>query len=126
VNDDCPHPLTRNRLWWRKDRSLFVGQLLAVVLQRINVTFPTSLLEEMRRYVPRRERNRFVVQAAEKELGRIKRRKILEDLRNRPAWTDEGHPDLRTVEDVDRYVRSLRSAWGGRLWEATEGREQGG
>jgi hypothetical protein len=95
-------------------------------VQRINVTFPTSLLEEIRRYVPRRERNRFVVQAAEKELGRIKRRKILEDLRHRPAWADEDHPDLRTVEDVDRYVRSLRSSWGSRLWEAAEGREQGG
>ena len=92
-------------------------------VQRINVTFPASLLEEIRRYVPRRERNRFVVQAAEKELGRIKRRKILEELRSRPAWADEDHPDLRTVEDVDRYVRSLRSAWGGRLGETT-GREQ--
>ncbi len=94
-------------------------------VQRINVTFPTSLLEEIRRYVPRRERNRFVVQAAEKELGRIKRRKILEDLRHRPAWTEEDHPDLRTVEDVDQYVRFLRSSWGGRFWEAT-GREQDG
>lgn len=90
-------------------------------VQRINVTIPASLLEEIRRYVPRRERNRFIVRAAEKELGRIKLRKILEDLRRRPAWADEDHPDLRTAEDVDRYVRSLREAWGAHFLGTTEG-----
>lgn len=92
--------------------------------QRINVTIPASLLEEIRRYVPRRERNRFIVRAAEKELERIKLRKIVEELRRWPAWADEDHPDLQTVGDVDRYVRSLRGAWGARIWETPE--EQGG
>jgi metal-responsive CopG/Arc/MetJ family transcriptional regulator len=35
--------------------------------KRINVTFPTSLLEELGRFVPARERNRFIVEATEKE-----------------------------------------------------------
>ncbi|MBM4465332.1 MAG: hypothetical protein FJ014_07260 [Chloroflexi bacterium] len=80
-------------------------------LKRINVTFPASLLEELRRYIPRRERNIFIVEATEKELKRTRLRKVLEDLHREPAWSDEDHPDLMTVEDVNRYVRRLRETW---------------
>jgi len=83
--------------------------------KRINVTFPVSLLEEFRRYVPRRERNEFIVKATEKEL---RRRRLLRALRNSAgAWSDENHPDLMTVEDVDRYVRRLRETWMPRSWD---------
>ncbi|MBC7228488.1 MAG: hypothetical protein H5T61_14855 [Thermoflexales bacterium] len=85
-------------------------------VRRIQITIPTSLLEEIQQYVPLRERNRFLVQAAEKELRRLK-------LRRQPAWSDEDHPDLQTPEDVDRYVRSLREAWEARLAEIVEGIE---
>jgi len=51
--------------------------MAAEATKRINVTFPASLLEELRRYVPRRERNRFIVEATEKEL---KRRRLLKAL----------------------------------------------
>ncbi|RMF30368.1 MAG: hypothetical protein D6759_12080 [Chloroflexi bacterium] len=86
-------------------------------VKRINVTFPVSLLEELRRYVPPRERSRFIVQATEKELKRVKLRKVLEDLRREPAWSDEDHPDLMTIEDVNRYVRRLRETWMPRSWD---------
>jgi hypothetical protein len=33
------------------------------------------------------------------------------------AWSDEDHPDLMTVEDVDRYVRRLRETWMPRSWD---------
>jgi len=48
-------------------------------LKRINVTFPVSLLDELRRYVPRRERSKFIVEATEKEL---KQRRLLRALRD--------------------------------------------
>ncbi len=96
-------------------------------VKRINVTFPVSLLEELRRYVPRRERSRFIVQATEKELKRVKLRKVLEDLRREPAWSDEDHPDLMTIEDVNRYVRRLRETWMPRSWDEIAGEaEQNG
>ncbi len=96
-------------------------------LKRINVTFPVSLLEELRHYVPRRERNSFIIEATEKELRRFRFRKVLEDLRREPAWSDEDHPDLMTVEDVNRYVRRLRETWMPRTWdEIVEEAERGG
>lgn len=93
--------------------------------KRINVTFPVSLLEELRRYVPRRERNRFIVEATEKEL---KRRRLLKALRDSAgAWSDEDHPDLMTIEDVNRCVRRLRETWMPRSWdEIVEEAERGG
>jgi hypothetical protein len=45
--------------------------------KRINVTFPVSLLEELRHFMPSRQRNKFiptghdVVEATEKELAQI-------------------------------------------------------
>jgi hypothetical protein len=96
-------------------------------LKRINVTFPVSLLEELRRYVPRRERSKFIVEATEKELKRTRLRKVLADLHREPAWSDEDHPDLMTVEDVNRYVRELRETWMPRTWdEIAEEAERGG
>ena len=77
--------------------------------KRINVTFPTTLLEELRRSVPVRERNRFIVEATEKELSR---RRLVKALRESAgAWSEEDHPDLATPKDVDRYVRELRETW---------------
>jgi hypothetical protein len=93
--------------------------------RRINVTFPVSLLEELRRYVPRRKRGEFIVEATEKEL---RRRRLLSALRESAgAWSDEDHPDLMTVEDVNRYVRRLRETWMPRSWdEIIEEAEPGG
>lgn len=76
--------------------------------KRVNVTFPVTLLEELRTYVPRQERNEFIVEATEKLLKQVRLKKVLEDLRQEPAWSDEDHLDLMTVEDVNRYVRQLR------------------
>ena len=31
--------------------------------------------------------------------------------RSSGAWSDENHPELKTDEDIDRYVRQLRESW---------------
>ena len=89
--------------------------------KRINVTFPATLLEELREYVPKRERNQFIVEATEKLLKRTRLKKVLESLRQEPAWSDEDHPDLMTVEDVDNYVRRMRETWMPRSWDEIVG-----
>jgi type III secretory pathway component EscV len=83
--------------------------------KRINVTFPTSVLEELRHSIPRRERNQFIVETVEKELRRIRLRKALRE--SAGAWSDEDHPDLMTTEDVNRYVRRLRETAMPRSWD---------
>lgn len=88
---------------------------MAENLKRINITFPTSLLEELRAYIPRGERNEFIVEAIEKELRRIRLHQALRE--SAGAWSDEDHPDLMTVEDVNPYVRRLRETAMPRSWD---------
>lgn len=38
-------------------------------------------------------------------------KEMLEQIQANPIWTDANHPDLNTVEDVNRYVRELRRSW---------------
>ena len=84
-------------------------------LKRINVTFPIALLEELREYVPPRERNKFIVETIEKELRSIRLQQALRE--SAGAWSDEDHPDLMTVEDVNQYVRKLRETAMPRSWD---------
>ena len=86
--------------------------------KRINVTFPDSLLGELREYIPRRERNRFIVDTIEKELRHRRFRKAIRE--SAGAWSDEDHPDLMTVEDVNRYIDRLRSTSMPRSWDKIE------
>ena len=85
--------------------------------KRINVTFPESVLDLLKSVVPERKRNSFIVEATEEALRRERLGQVLETLREKPAWSDEDHPDLMTVEDVDRYVRRLRETWMPRSWD---------
>jgi hypothetical protein len=85
--------------------------------QRINVTFPKELLDDLRKYVPSRERNRLIVEATEREIKRRKFRQVLDAMREEPIWADEDHPDLMTGEDVNRYIRELHARPEYRLWE---------
>ncbi len=95
--------------------------------RRINVTFPDAVLDALAGIVPERERNGFIVRATEAALRRERLRKVVDALRAIPAWADEDHPDLVTVEDAAQYVRRLRAASLPRTWEDLAGEAgQGG
>jgi hypothetical protein len=85
--------------------------------KRVNVTLPTTLLAELREEIPRRERNQFIVDVLEKELRKLKLKRILDELRQTAAWSDEDHPDLTTIEEVNVYVRQLRERSMPRSWD---------
>jgi hypothetical protein len=85
--------------------------------KRINVTFPESVLDLLESVVPARKRNAFIVEATEEALRRERLGQVIKTLREKSAWSDEDHPDLMTVEDVDRYVRRLRETWMPRSWD---------
>lgn len=85
--------------------------------KRTNVTFPESVLDMLESVVPARKRNAFIVEATEEALRRERLRQVLDSMRDKPAWSDEDHPDLMTAEDVDRYVRRLRETWMPRTWD---------
>lgn len=63
----------------------------------------------MESLVPPRERNSFIVEATERALRRERPLKALE--KSSGAWSDADDPELATEEDIDRFVRRLRSTW---------------
>jgi len=78
--------------------------------QRVNVTFPVEVLENLEKLLAPRQRNRFIVEATARALQDTQLDRALNALLEEPAWTDENHPDLMSIEDVDHYVRTLRES----------------
>jgi len=77
--------------------------------QRINVAFPMRLLEELDRLVPPRKRSQIIVAATADYVRKLKVLSAIKETAG--AWDDESHPELSTSEDIDRWLRQVRSTW---------------
>jgi len=91
---------------------------MRAVKERMNLYLTKSLMDDLRRVVPARDRTRFVEDVLARELRRRKLREALK--KSYGAWRDEDHPELATFEDVNRWVdegrkrftRDFSSEWG--------------
>jgi len=83
--------------------------MLRTASRRVNVTFPESLLGELHRYVPSRKRNQVIVAATKDYVRKLKLLMVLKETAG--AWDNEDHPELATSEDVDHWLRQVRSQW---------------
>ncbi|HET7090050.1 MAG TPA: hypothetical protein VFL17_15545 [Anaerolineae bacterium] len=81
--------------------------------QKITVTLPKALIQRLRKQVPARKRDEFVAQALEERLVVAEQAAVLEETAG--AWKDTDHPDMRTPEDIDRWLSNLRGTWPERL-----------
>lgn len=88
-------------------------------IQRINVSFPKKLVNELSSLVPPGKRSHLVVEATRKELQRMRRLKTLEKAAG--AWKDSSHPDLKTIRDVCNWVNRLRQSDEERLSKIVRG-----
>ena len=77
--------------------------------QKITVTVPSDVLALMDQYVLPRRRSSFIVDAIKEHLDRIIDLEVFEETAG--AWTEENHPDMRTPEDIDRWLTALRQSW---------------
>ncbi len=84
--------------------------------ERVNLYLPKDVVEDLRRYVPARERPRFVSETLARELRTLKLKMAIEA--STGAWCDEDHPELATPEDIDRWIEEGRAAldWD-RAWD---------
>jgi hypothetical protein len=73
----------------------------------MNVILPASLAEDLRHYVPPRQRARFVAQAVVRELRRLRLQAALEA--SAGAWQDADHPELADGPAIDRWIAEGRS-----------------
>lgn len=80
---------------------------------KTHLIFPRELLEAIDKFVGKRKRSQFVVEATKEKLAQEKFLKVLKETAG--AWKDENHPELRTKKDVDKYLRKLRKSFGERL-----------
>jgi hypothetical protein len=83
--------------------------------ERLNLYLPKDLSEELRRQVPARDRTRFIVEIIRRELAH---KKLLDAIDNSyGAWRDEGHPELQTPEEIDRWIEEGRKEWNQKDWD---------
>jgi len=91
---------------------------MRAIKERMNLYITKSLMDDLRKAVPARERTRFVEDILAREL---RRRKLLDALEKAyGAWTDENHPEMKTPKDIDRWVadgrkkstRDFSAEWG--------------
>jgi hypothetical protein len=71
--------------------------------QKITVTLPTALLTRLREHVPARQRSRFILEALEEQIVAL--------AETAGAWSEQNHPEMRTDEDLDRWLGELRRSW---------------
>jgi len=77
--------------------------------QKITVTLPKALLARLREHVPARQRSRFILEALEERLALEEQIAALEETAG--AWSEQNHPEMRTDEDIDRWLGNLRRSW---------------
>jgi hypothetical protein len=82
---------------------------MRAVKERMNLYVTKSLMDDLRRAIPARERTRFVEEVLARELRRLKLREAIKNAYG--AWKDEDHPELATFEDVNRWVEEGRKGF---------------
>lgn len=77
--------------------------------EKITVVLPAGLVERLRAHVPARQRSRFILEAIEERLATQELLAAIDETAG--AWADEDHPEMRTPEDIDRWLAQLRNSW---------------
>lgn len=74
---------------------------------RMNVLLPADVARTLREVVPPRKRARFVAEAVERELCRVRLEAALDA--SAGAWLDADHPDLADGPAIDRWIAEGRA-----------------
>jgi hypothetical protein len=74
--------------------------------ERTNVIFPHEVLKELRKLVPKRQRSRFIVESTKEHLSRLRFQRAAQEAAG--AWKADDHPELRTLEDVHRFLSKIQ------------------
>jgi 2-hydroxychromene-2-carboxylate isomerase len=77
-------------------------------VERINVNFPSPVLEDLRRLVPAKRRSEVIARATARELRRIKLAVQFEQTARRAVWSDEKYPALGEPNAIDAALTALR------------------
>jgi len=70
------------------------------------IRFPVELLNEIDDYVGPRERSRFIIEAARKELIRLKQQTAIQNAKG--VLKEGDYPEFASPDDVAGWVREIR------------------
>ena len=77
-------------------------------MEKISVSFPKELLEEVRKFVPLRQRSRIIAEGTSRMIALFKQQGAAKKAAG--IWKEKDHPEL--AEGVDSYLRNIRVSWG--------------
>ncbi|MGD0622159.1 MAG: type II toxin-antitoxin system CcdA family antitoxin [Thermacetogeniaceae bacterium] len=75
--------------------------------EKVSLTLPEDLLQQIKSMTD--NVSAFVTEGIRQYVARERLHRALE--LSVGAWNDENHPNLKTLEDVEKYVDSIRSSW---------------
>ncbi|HXZ39053.1 MAG TPA: hypothetical protein VEL68_23695 [Thermodesulfobacteriota bacterium] len=76
---------------------------------KAHLVLPLDILEEVDRIAGKRKRSLFIAAATREKLERERFLKTLEETKG--SWSDKNHPELRTIRDMEHYVREKRRSY---------------
>lgn len=74
---------------------------------KTQLVLPKDLLDAVKKVAGARKRSQFIAEATQEKLARLRFEEAFKEAAG--AWSDEKHPELRTLRDVQQYVRNLRA-----------------
>lgn len=81
-------------------------------MKKTPLTLPEDVLESIDHLMGKRQRSKFIAEAARKELKRIRLQRALDKAAG--LWKDEDHPDIKE-KGTYGWVREMREKSGKRL-----------
>lgn len=85
---------------------------MATTVSRINITLPKSLIIDVKKVIPERERSRVIAEALKEKIARIKRGESFKELKG--VWDKAGGIPFKSERELRTWRRSL--------WSSTEKR----
>ena len=80
---------------------------------KAHLVIPHDILEEVDQIAGKRKRSLFIAEATREKLQRERFLKTLDETQG--AWSDKNHPDLKTVRDMEKFIRDKRKSYQKRL-----------
>ncbi|MBE3586872.1 type II toxin-antitoxin system CcdA family antitoxin [Desulfofundulus thermocisternus] len=74
---------------------------------KLSITLPKDLVDQMKNLTT--NISSFIAAGMREYVSREQSRRAIKE--SAGAWSDENHPELLTVVDVEKYVREVRSTW---------------
>jgi len=83
---------------------------------KAHLVIPRDILEEVDQIAGKR--SLFIAEATREKLQRERFLKSLEETQG--AWSDKNHPELKTVRDMERFIKDKRQSYRKRLKRITK------